>query len=98
MLTCQTQLSAAVTSRLVDPLEYLRERGVRVSLAGVKIVVTFAPQVRRFEQGALHAYVRNNEWLLRLQLHVPHGQSPRSAAALLAAGKLAVKDGRYVRP
>jgi len=82
---------------LLDPLAVLRSRGAHVSIERGSVALAFEAHVRRETREKFYAFAARFDALLRMQLDVGPGDRPRTVQQLLAAGRIAVRDGKYVR-
>ena len=96
MLTSKTAWRT-VRSGLVDPLAWLSRELAHVALVDGAVQLTFESVVRREKRTKLYAFAARYDLLLRMQLDVPPGERPRTVQQLLAAGRIKIHDGKYVR-
>lgn len=96
MLTSKTAWRT-FRSGLIDPLAWLRRERAHVALVDGAVQLTFESDVRRAKRTKLYAFAARYDLLLRMQLDVPPGERPCTVQQLLAAGRIRVHDGKYVR-
>jgi hypothetical protein len=85
-------------SGLLDPLDRLRQLGAHVGLERGAVRLLFEDHVRREKRRQAYAFAERYDALLRMQLDVPTGERPRTVQQLVAAGRIVVRGGQYVRP
>lgn len=84
--------------KLFDPLAWLRSRSTVAYLADDNTLrLRFGQFVRWEDRRRILEMVRPYEWLLRLQLDVPAGTTPRSVQQLVATGRLRLADAPRAR-
>jgi hypothetical protein len=80
-----------------DPRAWLARKGCVASLAADgSVQLLFDEYMRREVRERIRRIIRNWDGLLRLQLDVPPGTRPRTVQQLMAAGRIRIRDGRYV--
>lgn len=87
----------SVRGGLIDPLGVLRAKGAHVGLERGYVSLAFESRVTREERTKCYAFATRFDTLLRMQLDVEPGERPRTVQQLLAAGRIKVRDGKYVR-
>ena len=82
---------------MFDPLLALRSLGAHVRFEAGHVALTFDEHVPREKRHKLYALATRFDALLRLQLDVDPGTKPRTVQQLLAAGRIRIVKGKYVR-
>lgn len=83
---------------LFDPLHWLATKGAEASLTPAgEVKLLFDQHTPQKTRVGIRRVISRYEGLLRLQLDVPKGTRPRTVQQLLAAGKIRLVEGRYVR-
>lgn len=84
--------------KLFDPLAWLRGKGATCELADDGTLrLSFDHETRHEARRRVLDMIGPYEWLLRLQLAVPAGTTPRSVQQLVTSGRLKLRDAPRAR-
>ena len=88
-----------IVAMLFDPLATLKSLGAVVSYdrASKRVYMTWERKPTMYDRRKAAVILKRFEQLLAIQMDVPDGTQPRTVQQLVAAKKIRVVNGRYMR-